>query len=137
MKKAKNNRASYSIALSTNNYLADTMKQSFEFWHNNYQDSLINYPLVWKKALESDSEIMKKVNTWEKNSVRNTGIIMEEFFEMWSYAIRKSTFEQAKKSIQDWDGFWKNATDEQFSVCSEILQMIEKYWREIQNKNIE
>jgi hypothetical protein len=32
---------------------------------------------------------------------------------------------------------WKNATDEQFSVCSEILQMVEKYWREIQNKNIE
>ena len=137
MKKVKNNRASYSIAVSTNNYLVDTMKQSFEFWHNNYQDSLVNYPLVWKKALESDSEIMKKVKTWEKNSIQNTGIIMEEFFEMWSYAIRKSTFEQAKKSIQDWEGFWKNATDEQFSVCSEILQMIEKYWRGIQNKNIE
>ena len=137
MKKVKNNRVSYSIAVSTNDYLADAMKQSFEFWHNNYLDSLINYPLVWKKALESDSEIMKKVKTWEKNSIQNTGIIMEEFFEMWSYAIRKSTFEQAKKSIQDWEGFWKNATDEQFSVCSEILQMIEKYWREIQNKNIE
>jgi len=137
MKKVKNNRASYSIALSTNNYLADTMKQSFEFWHNNYQDSLVNYPLVWKKALESNSDIMKKVKVWEKKSIQNTGIIMEEFFEMWSYAIRKSTFEQAKKSIQDWEGFWKNATDEQFSVCSEILQMIEKYWREIQNKNIE
>ena len=72
-----------------------------------------------------------------KKSIQNTGIIMEEFFEMWSYAIRKSTFEQARKSIQDWEGFWKNATDEQFSVCSEILQMIEKYWVEIQKKNIE
>ncbi len=75
MKKVKNNRASYSIAVSTNNYLVDTMKQSFEFWHNNYQDSLVNYPLVWKKALESDSEIMKKVKTWEKNSIQNTGPI--------------------------------------------------------------
>lgn len=117
--------------------MADTLKQSFEFWHNNYQNSLINYPLVWKKALVSDPEIMKKVKAWEKNSIQNSGIIMEEFFEMWSYAIRKSTFEQAKKSIQDWERFWKNATDEQFSVCSEILQMIEKYWIEIQNKNIE
>jgi hypothetical protein len=137
LKESKNTRSSYSIAVSTNNYLADTMKQSFEFWHNNYRDSLINYPLVWKKALESDSEIMKKVKTWEKKSIQNTGIIMEEFFEMWSYAIRKSTFDQARKSIQDWEGFWKNATDEQFSVCSEILQMIEKYWVEIQKKNIE
>ena len=137
MKKLENADSSYSPDLSTNNYLADTMKQSFEFWHNSYQNSLINYPLVWKKALESDLEIMEKVKIWEKKSIQNTGIIMEEFFEMWSYAIRKSTFEQAKKSIQDWEGFWKNATDEQFSVCSEILQMIEKYWVEIQKKNIE
>jgi hypothetical protein len=133
----ENTHMSQSPTLSSNNYLEDTMKQSFEFWHNNYQDSLVNYPLVWKKALESDSEIMKKVITLEKNSIQNTGIIMEEFFEMWSYAIRKSTFEQAKKSIQDWQGFWKNATNEQFRTCSEVLQMIEKYWREIQIKNIE
>lgn len=123
--------------MSTNNYLEDTMKQSFEFWHDNYQNSLINYPLIWKKALESDSEIMEKVKTWEKNSIQNTGIIIEEFFDMWFYAIRKSTFEQATKSIQEWERFWKNATDEQFIACNEILQMIEKYWREIQNKNIE
>ena len=134
MKKLKNTDSSYSPDLSTDNYLADTMKQSFEFWHNSYQNSLINYPLVWKKALESDLEIMEKVKIWEKKSIQNTGIIMEEFFEMWSYAIRKSTFEQAKTSIQGWEGFWKNATDEQFSICSEILQMIEKYWVEIQKK---
>lgn len=69
-----------------------------------------------------------------KKSIQNTGIIMEEFFEMWSYVIRKSTFEQARKSIQDWEGFWKNATDEQFSVYNKILQMIEKYWVKIQKK---
>ncbi len=110
------------------------MKQSFEFWHN---DSRINYPLVWKKALESDSKVMKKVETWEKSSTQNTGIIMEEFFEMWAYAIQKSNFEMATSSIQEWGRFWRNATDEQFRVCSEVLEMIEKYWRDIQNKNIE
>ena len=56
---------------------------------------------------------------------------------MWSYAIRKSNFEIARKSIQEWEEFWKDATDEQFRVCSEILQMIEMYWKEIQSKNIE
>ncbi len=134
---SKNEKTIQSTILSPNDDLSKIMNLSFEFWHNNYQDSFINYPLVWKKALESDSEIMKKVKTWEKNSIQSTGIIMEEFFEMWSYAIRKSTFEQAKKSIQDWKGFWKNATDEQFSICGEILQMIEKYWVDIQSKNIE
>jgi len=38
----------------------EKMKQSFEFWHKNYIDSPLNYTLVWKKALESNSEIIKK-----------------------------------------------------------------------------
>ena len=66
MKKLENADSSYSPDLFTNNYLADTMKQSFEFWHNSYQNYLINYPLAWKKALESDLEIMEKVKIWEK-----------------------------------------------------------------------
>ena len=76
----------------------------------------------------------EKSENMGKKSIQNTGIIMEGFFEMWSYVIRKSTFEQVRKSIQDWEGFWKNAIDEQFSVYSKILQMIEKYWVKIQKK---
>jgi hypothetical protein len=133
----KNGNTSQTTILSANKDLLDVMKQSFKFWHENYTDSLVNYSLVWKKALESDSEIVEKIETWKKKSNQNTRIIIEQFFEMWSYAIRKSNFEIARKSIQEWEGFWKNATDEQFRVCSEILQMMEAYWKEIQNKNIE
>ena len=133
----KNDNTSQTTILSANKDLLDIMKQSFKFWHENYTNSLVNYSLVWKKALESDSEIVEKIETWKKKSNQNTRIIIEQFFEMWSYAIRKSDFEIARKSIQEWEGFWKNATGEQFRVCSEILQMIETYWKEIQNKNIE
>jgi hypothetical protein len=130
-------KAPQTIILSTNSDLSNIMKQSFEFWHENYINSLVNYPLVWKKALESDSEIIKKIEMLKKNSNQNTEIIIEQFFEMWSNAIRKSNFELANKLIQGYEEFWKNTTDDQFRVCSEILQMIEKYWKEIQSKNIE
>ena len=133
----KNDNTVQTTILSANKDLLDIMKQSFKFWHENYTNSLVNYSLVWKKALESNSEIVEKIETWKKNSNQNTRIIIDQFFEMWSYAIRKSNFEIARKSIQEWEGFWKNATGEQFRVCSEILQMIETYWKEIQNKNIE
>ncbi|MDH3341996.1 MAG: hypothetical protein OEL84_12050 [Nitrosopumilus sp.] len=133
----KNDNTSQTTILSANKDLLDIMEQSFKFWHENYTNSLVNYSLVWKKALESDSEIVEKIETWKEKSNQNTRIIIEQFFEMWSYAIRKSNFEIARKSIQEWEGFWKNATGEQFRVCSEILQMIETYWKEIQNKNIE
>ncbi len=125
------------LAILSNDDLGLIMKQSFEFWHQNYSHSLINYPLVWKKSIESDSEIIKKIETWKGNSNKNTVMIIEQFFEIWAHAIKKTNFEIAMKSIQEWEEFWENITNEQFRVCSEILQMIEKYWKEIQNKNIE
>jgi len=117
--------------------LSKIMKQSFEFWHKNYSNSLINYPLVWKKALESDPKIIKKIETWNKNSNQNSLLIVEQFFDMWSYVIRKSNYDIALKSIIEWKEFWNSTNYEQFRFCSEILQMIQVYWRDIQSKNIE
>ena len=62
---------------------------------------------------------------------------MQQFFEMWSYAIRKSDFEIAKKSMQDWKEFWKNMTDEECKIYGEVLQMMGNYWKDIQTKNLE
>jgi len=132
----KNENPYLTMVLSTED-LSNLMKKSFEFWHRNYQDSLINYPLVWNKALMSDSEIIKKVETWGKTSNQNTEFIIHQFLEMWAYVIRDSNFELAKKSMERYGEFWKRTTNEQFRVCCEILQMIEKYWVRIQSKNIE
>lgn len=133
-----NTKASQSNILLANNDFKEILKQSFEFWHNNYIDSPLNYTLVWKKALESNFEIIKRIEEfWEKNTKQVAEIQMQQFFEMWSYAIRKSNFEIAKKSIQDWEGFWENTTDEEFRTYTDILQMIEKYWKDIQSKNFE
>jgi hypothetical protein len=124
--------------LSADNDFKEILKQSFEFWHNNYIDSPLNYTLVWKKALESNFEIIKRLEKfWEKNTNKIREIQMQQFFEMWSYAIRKSNFEMAKKSMQDWEEFWEDITDEEFRTYAEILQMIEKYWKDIQTRNFE
>ena len=45
---------------------------------------------------------------------------------MWSYVIKESNFEIAEKSMYEWEGFWKNITDEQFKADSKVLQMIEE-----------
>jgi len=133
----KNEKISRTSSLLSDHDLLDLMKHSFEFWHNKYNNSLVNYHLVWKKAMESDSEIIKKIEKWNSNSNQDMVILLEQFFEIWSDAIKKSNFELAKKSIEEWNGFWSHTTDDQFKMCSEILKMIENYWKEIQIKNIE
>ena len=133
----KNDSTSQSNILSTNNDLQERVRQSYDFWHKKYIDSPINYPLVWKKVLESNSEIIKRIEAWKNNSKQSTEILIQQFFEMWSYAIKESNFEIAKKSMYEWEGFWKNITDEQFKAYSKVLQMIEEYWKDIQSKNIE
>ncbi len=136
MKVMKNNKTFQPNLLSPDENLKEAMKHSFEFWQKHFTTSLVNYPLVWKKALESNSELMKKIeNVWKMNAIQNSEMQMQQFFEMWAYAIRKSNFEITKNSVQYWENFWKNTTDEQFRIYKELLQMIEKYWTDIQNKN--
>ena len=114
------------------------MKQSFEFWNKKYSESPLNYLLIWKKALKVNSEIVKKIQeTLKENKKQTSTAQMQLFFEMWSYAIRKSNFEVAQESMQEWSDFWKDVSDEELRAYAEILQMIEKYWKDIQRKNIE
>ncbi|MDH3313586.1 MAG: hypothetical protein OEM28_10635 [Nitrosopumilus sp.] len=118
--------------------LIDALKHSFEFWHKNYIDAPLNYPLIWKKALDSNSEISKRIEkTWRSTIKQGTEIQIEQFLECWSQAIRKSNFELAKKPIQEWQTFWENTTAEQFKMYSEVLKVLEKYWKNEQRKSIE
>jgi hypothetical protein len=131
----KNDVILQSNLLEANNYLRESMKQSFEFWHGVYNDSLINCPLVWKKAIESNSEIMEKITeAWKNNIKQNAEDQMQQFLELWSYAIRKSSF---KIPMQDWEKFSKHMTEKQLMVYVQIIQMTKQYWKGIQDKNIE
>ena len=106
--------------------VSNALKQSFDFWHRNYVDSLINYSLVWKKALDSNADILKRMDKLTKTTKNNSEALLYDFFDLWSHAIRESSFEIAKKSLLDSDEFWKNSTEEQFRIYADILQMIEK-----------
>ena len=118
--------------------LVDAMKDSFEFWHKNYVDAPLNYTLVWKKALDSNSEILKQIeNVWGDTVKQSTEIQMEQFLDCWYQAIRKSNFELAKKPIQQWQEFWENTTEEQFKIYAKVLKMLESYWKNEQSKSIE
>ncbi len=118
--------------------LIDVMRQSFEFWHKNYVDAPLNYALVWKKGLQSNSEILKKIEkAWRNTIKQGAEIQIEQFLELWSYAIRKPSFDPTKKPIQQWQGFWENTTEEQFRIYAEVLKMLESYWTNEQSKSIE
>jgi len=118
--------------------LINVMKHSFEFWHKNYISAPLNYPLIWKKALDSNSEISKMIEKTFRNTMKQGAEIqMEQFLEYWSQAIRKSNFELAKKPIEKWQSFWENTTAEQFKIYSEVLKVLEKYWKNEQSKSIE
>ena len=115
MNTIRNKTMSQSNMPEVNNYLIEHMKQSFEFWHDIYNDSLINCPLIWKKAIVSNSEIMEKIDdAWKNNIKQNSEDQMQQFLELWFYAIRRSSF---KIIMQDWEEFSKNMSEKQLLVC--------------------
>jgi len=62
---------------------------------------------------------------------------MQQFLESWARVIRKSNFEIAKSTIQEWQEFWRDTTNEQFKIYAEVLEMLEAYWKNMQSKSIE
>ena len=124
--------------LSKNNYLLETMNKSYDFWHKVYEDSPINIPLIWKKALEKNFEIQKEIeNAWKNNLENVSKMQMQQFLDWWALMIKQPNFKIESRTIQEWEEIWKNTTDQQFKVYSDILVMFEKYWKNIQDKNFE
>lgn len=110
------------------------MKKSYDFWHQVYVDSPLNISLIWKKALESNLELSTKLQKELQNSTQLGEINLKNFLEEWNQSIRESNFKKAVNSISH---FWINASDTQTKFYFEILGMLENYWRNIQDKNIE
>jgi len=88
--------------------------------------------------LESNSEIIKRAErVWKNNIQQSTENQMQQFLESWARVIRKSNFEIAKSTIQEWQEFWRDTTNEQFKIYAEVLEMLEAYWKNMQSKSIE
>ncbi|MDX1440950.1 MAG: hypothetical protein R3237_00645 [Nitrosopumilaceae archaeon] len=118
----------------TQNYLFENMKKSYEFWHQIYDDSPINIPLVWKKALESNSRFLNQLQEAWKINTRESESNLQKFLESWGNSIKESNFQKATKSLSQ---YLTNFSDSQTKFNIEILKMLEEYWRNIQDKNIE
>lgn len=116
------------------NYFFENMKKSYDFWHQIYDESPVNIFLIWKKTLESNSEFAANFKkAWEDNTKKGE-LNLQQFLEMWSDSIRESDFKKATKSISQ---YCVNVSDSQTKLYLEVLDMLEKYWRNIQDKNIE
>lgn len=110
------------------------MKKSYDFWHQIYDDSPVNIFLIWKKALESNSEFMTSFERVWKENAKKSESDFQQFLETWSASIRESNFEKATKSISQ---YCINMSGSQTKLYLQLLEMLEKYWRNIQDKNIE
>ena len=124
--------------ISKNNYLLENMQKSYDFWHKIYEDSPINIPLIWKKAIDTNFELQSDMQkTWKNNLENVSKIQMQQFLDWWALMIKQPMFRIESRTIREWEEIWKNTTDQQFKVYADILDMFEKYWKNIQDKNIE
>jgi hypothetical protein len=116
------------------NYLLENMKKSYDYWHQIYADSPINIPLIWKKALDSNAEFMTKYQKVWKDTSQKSESDFRQFLETRSNSIRESDFKKATNSVSQ---YWSNISASQTEFYSEILTMLEEYWKNVQKKNIE
>lgn len=113
----------------------DTLRKSYEFWNQVYQDSHLNIPLIWKKALQSNSENIKQIEkVWRQTNPQNFQINLVQFLDLWATVIRESNYENLKDFPIE---YYTKISEEQLKAYSKILDLLQNYWRNIQEKNIE
>lgn len=120
-----------------NNILTESLQQSFDYWSWVDEDSRIECLPIWKKILSNNSEIIKNQTMWIDGVKQDTEKYVHQFLESWSKAIEAPDFESAKNSMQKWQKLWEETTDENVKIFVKVLEMVETYWKDMQNKSID
>ena len=120
-----------------NKKLTESLQKSFDYWSWVDEDSRIECFPIWKKILSDNSDIIKNQVIWADGIKQDTKKYVHQFLESWSKAIEEPNFESAKKSMQKWQEFWEDMTDENVKTLVKILEALETNWKDTQNKSIE
>lgn len=120
-----------------NNILTESLQKSFDYWSWVDEDSRIECLPIWKKILNNNSEIIKNQTMWIDGVKQDTEKYVHQFLESWSQAIEAPDFESAKNSMQKWQKLWEETTDENVKIFVKVLEMVETYWKDMQNKSID
>ena len=105
-------------------------KESLAQWQKSTNETLIAYHDACQKALESDSELLKKVtSSWESTWEEIGPEYIKQQSNMIKNIFKETNIESIKKFNEQWEKFLKTSGDESIIAYQEAIKKFNQAWQ--------
>ena len=112
------------------NAALDMWKESLTQWQKATNDTLMTYHDACQKAIESDSELLKKVNaSWEQTWEDIGPKYIEQQNSLIENIFKETNIDSMKKFNDQWEKFLNTSGDDSIRAYQEAMKRFNETWK--------
>jgi len=128
--KSSTKKPEFEKAWTDYNAALNGWKESLAQWQRATNETLITYHDACQKALESDSELLKKVtSSWEKTWEEIGPEYIKQQTKMIESIFKETNIESIKKFNDQWEKFLKTSGDDSIMAYQEAIKKFNQAWQ--------
>ena len=128
--KSSSKKPEFDKAWKEYNSALNGWKESLAQWQKATNETLMTYHDACQKAIESDAELLKKVNSSWENTWEEIGPeYMKQQTKMIEGIFKETNIESVKKFNDQWEKFLKTSGDDSITAYQEAIKRFNQAWQ--------
>ena len=128
--KTRSKNPEFDKAWTEYNTALNGWKESLAQWQKSTNETLIAYHDACQKALESDSELLKKVtSSWESTWEEIGPEYIKQQSNMIENIFKETNIKSIKKFNEQWEKFLKTSGDDSIMAYQEAIKKFNQAWQ--------
>ena len=130
-KKAPTKKPEFDKAWKEYNSALSGWKESLAQWQKATNQTLMTYHDACQKAMESDTELLKKVSTsWESTWEEIGPEYIKQQTKMIENIFKETNIESIKKFNEQWEKFLTTTGDDSITASQEAIKTFNQEWQQ-------
>lgn len=131
--KAQAKKTEFDKAWKDYNSALDMWKEALAQWQKATNDTLMTYHDACQKALESDSELLKKVSaSWEDTWKEIGPEYIKQQNKLVDNIFKETNIDTIKKFNDQWEKFLSTSGDDSIKAYQEAIKRFNEAWKSVQ-----
>jgi len=128
--KSSTKKPEFEKAWTEYNTALNGWKESLAQWQKATNETLMTYHDACQKALESDSELLKKVtSSWEKTWEEIGPEYIKQQTKMVESIFKETNIESINKFNEQWEKFLKTSGDDSIMAYQQAIKQFNQTWQ--------
>jgi len=128
--KTTSKKIEFEKAWTNYNAALDMWKESLAQWQKATNDTLMTYHDACQKAIESDSELLKKVSaSWEQTWEDIGPKYVEQQNSLIENIFKETNIDSMKKFNDQWEKFLNTSGDDSIRAYQEAMKRFNETWK--------